>query len=92
MKNIDCYFQGTLIPDDIKQSHLKDAVGVLKGESKAQAPFGKVQLMMYIDKFGDFFQKKGPVALICQAIYDSLSADDQHAVMEYLMEMEDTDD
>lgn len=86
MKDVSCYFQGTLITDDIKQSHLRDAVGVLRGESKAQAPFGKVQLMLYIDRFGDFFQKKGPVARVCQAIYDSLSGDDQHAVMEYLME------
>jgi hypothetical protein len=89
MKDVSCYFEGTLIPEGIKQSHLRDAVGVLRGESKARAPFGKVQLMMYIDRFGDFFQKSGPVARVCQAIYDSLSGDDQHAVMEYLMEQED---
>lgn len=92
MKDVSKYFQGTLIPEGIKQSHLRDAVSVLKGESKIKAPFGKVQLMFYIDKFGDFFQKKGPVARVCQAIYDSLSDDDQHAVMEYLMYSEDDEE
>ena len=89
MKDLTPYFKGIPLPPNTKRSHMRDAVQVLRGESRAEAPFGKVQLMFYIDKFGDFLQKKGPVALICQAIYDSLSDDDKHAIMNYLMDMEE---
>ena len=89
MDKLLAYYEGTILPADIKRSQMRNAAAILRGESKALAPFGKVQLMLYIDKFGDFLAKKGPIARICQSIFDSLSDDDKHAVMNYLMDQED---
>ena len=94
MKDTDIavYFEGTILPENLSKSNIRDAIQVLRGESRAKSPFGKIQLMLYMDKFGDFFSKKGPTARVCKAIYESLSKDDQNSITEYLMHIEDDED
>lgn len=48
--------------------------------------FGKLNLMFYVDAYGDYFENNTKVAAICRAVHDSLEKEDQKAMMKYIMD------
>lgn len=53
---------------------------------------GQINVMFYIDRFGDFMSKNTKTAKIVQSIYNSLDKSQQQTVIQYIMDNTGDDD
>jgi hypothetical protein len=74
------------------EKDFKRARDILRPESTSIYPFGKLNIMFYIDRFGDFISNKTNTAKICRMLFDTLDKTEQQEVMMYLMEHGDDDE
>jgi hypothetical protein len=72
----------------ITEQHLKNAIPFMTVE-RWDSPFNKLNVMFYIDRFGDFTAAETRTSKIVNALYNSLDGKDKAAVMAYLMLSED---
>ena len=56
---------------------------------KTRYPFGKLNLLFYIDRYGDFMSPKRKTDKLALMIFESLESKDQSVVLQYLMGDED---
>lgn len=57
-----------------------------------RSPVGKLNIMFYIDSYGDFMSRESKAAKIMQALFQSLPKEEQQEVIKYLMESEDDEE
>ena len=85
--NINASEMASLKASGITEQHFKNALPFISKET-LESPAGKLNVMFYIDRFGDFTSGKTKTAQIINALYKSLDKKDQVACMTYLMDSE----
>lgn len=73
----------------IKETHLKSYVTYFCAKKEVwKTPFNKVNLMFFIDSYGDFMSRDSKACRIAQAIFHSLDSKDRQDVVRYLLEFD----
>lgn len=76
----------------VKEKHFRNAIPYIVPKDmigKWKGCFGKLNVMFYIDRFGDFTSSPSMTARIVMAIYNSLDKSDRNEITAYLMNLED---
>lgn len=75
---------------DLKKSDFKLAIDMLSfPKERWVGIFCKLNVMFYIDRFGDFFSRDTKTARIVKALYNSFSKPDQQEITNYIMDLDD---
>ena len=74
----------------ITEKDIKIALPLLSFQKELwRAPLCKLNVMFYIDRWGDFMSNKTKTAEITRAVYNSLEKSEQNECVKYLMESDD---